>query len=149
MRRRPVPAPRLQPQNISNFLWACAKLGYRNHDLMADGVCAAGRQRADWREAAALRLPACPPPLPLLPPRRPLLATHPVPRPPHSLRAAARHGARVMHVFTPQSIANMIWAYATLDEWPDRAFLQARAGGGMVRLGQRDQRGGHAGAAHR
>jgi hypothetical protein len=29
-----------------------------------------------------------------------------------------------MHTFTPQSIANMVWAYATLAECPDTVFLQ-------------------------
>lgn len=37
---------------------------------------------------------------------------------------AGKHGARVMHTFTPQSIANMIWAFATVEQCPDGAFLQ-------------------------
>ena len=31
-----------------------------------------------------------------------------------------------MHTFQPQSIANMIWAYATKGEPPEPAYLQVR-----------------------
>ena len=78
--RPPAPSPLPHPypynQNVSNFLWAFAKLEVGNHELFA---------------------------------------------------AAGRHAARIMHTFQPQSIANMIWAYATAGEMPDPSFLQASA----------------------
>ena len=33
-----------------------------------------------------------------------------------------------MHVFHPQSISNLLWAFATLGECPDAALLQSLAG---------------------
>lgn len=69
------------------------------------------------------------PPTASRPPARPprallnkTLCLNPLPCPPAP--AAGKHAARVMHTFTPQSIANMVWAYATLNECPDPAFFQ-------------------------
>jgi hypothetical protein len=39
------------------------------------------------------------------------------------LPAAGKHAARIMHIFTPQSIANLLWSYATLDLCPETSLL--------------------------
>lgn len=39
------------------------------------------------------------------------------------MTAAAWHSGALMHTFQPQSVANMIWAYATLAHKPCEAFL--------------------------
>lgn len=44
------------------------------------------------------------------------------------LHAAGKHAVRIMHTFTPQSVSNMLWAYATLEQCPDAAFLQVAPG---------------------
>ena len=36
-----------------------------------------------------------------------------------------------MHTFTPQSIANMIWAFATVEQCPDSAFLHVSGAAGV------------------
>ena len=40
-----------------------------------------------------------------------------------------------MHTFTPQSVANMLWAFATVDCCPDMTFLQV-GGEGVVPAGR-------------
>lgn len=44
--------------------------------------------------------------------------------------------AQTMHAFTPQSIANFLWAYATLNKAPDPAFLRAAATRAVDQLDQ-------------
>lgn len=51
--RPPRPAHMAVPQNISNFLWAFAKLELRNHDLFAEGGPHAGHAAAACRPFAA------------------------------------------------------------------------------------------------
>ena len=43
---------------------------------------------------------------------------------PELMTAAAWHSRALMHTFQPQSVANMIWAYATLAHQPPEPFLQ-------------------------
>jgi hypothetical protein len=43
---------------------------------------------------------------------------------------------QTIHAFTPQSIANFLWAYATLDKPPDAAFLRAAAARAVGQLDQ-------------
>jgi len=133
----PVPPP-CSPQNISNFLWAFAKLGVKSPDLFVEGAIAEHMcsyhsvlaQVLLFELAVASAFAAClqaarsaGAPLLTSQPNSPRLKCSPSH---HSRIAAGRHGARVMHTFTPQSIANMIWAFATLEQCPDGAFLQAR-----------------------
>lgn len=40
------------------------------------------------------------------------------------MTAAAWHSSSLMHTFQPQSVANMIWAYATLGHQPPGEFLE-------------------------
>ena len=42
---------------------------------------------------------------------------------PELMTAAAWHSSSLMHAFQPQSVANMIWAYATLAHNPPAHFL--------------------------
>ena len=42
---------------------------------------------------------------------------------PELMTAAAWHSRNLMHPFQPQSVANMIWAYATLAHKPPEPFL--------------------------
>lgn len=41
------------------------------------------------------------------------------------MTAAAWHSKTLMHAFQPQSVANMIWAYASLAHNPPGPFLEA------------------------
>ena len=50
--------------------------------------------------------------------------------------AMAWKASQTMHAFTPQSIANFLWAYATLNKAPDSAFLRAAATRAVDQLDQ-------------
>ena len=152
------------PQNVSNFLWAFAKLnvpkpelfeagelfkpaniGGRAHgggiasgwEVEVLGVQQARRVRGigpPWHVCmAGFRVSfACPlyrPPKGTLSPiglysPTAILMVHCACYACWPACAAGQHAGRVMHTFQPQSIANMIWAFATLAQCPDAAFLQ-------------------------
>ena len=50
--------------------------------------------------------------------------------------AMAWKATQTMHAFTPQSIANFLWAYATLGKAPDAAFLRAAVAQSVPMLDQ-------------
>ena len=136
--------PSCSPQNLSNFLWAFAKLGVKSHMLFVEGAHAGrlGLGR-DWHSflphgcscAACCEPSVChsPSQSSALP-----LATPAACRPASCSLAAGRHATRVMHTFTPQSIANMIWAFATVEQCPDSGLLHVRgaAGAGYAAWGR-------------
>lgn len=55
---------------------------------------------------------------------------------PELFKAAAWRGVETIHAFTPQSLANFLWAYATLNIAPDPAFLRVALSHALKTLDQ-------------